>query len=115
MIQLTKHTLRFFASTASVAASRAVGGSGAHSGRDEGKRGMLVFFIWRLQYSCIFSYCYLLLWFGYMVVSFEKSILFVLCFVNILLLIQVYDVLFQHLILAPSLLVLLFYQVCLKP
>jgi hypothetical protein len=33
----------------------------------------------------------------YMVVSFEKSILFVLCFVNILPLI-LYDVLFQHLI-----------------
>jgi hypothetical protein len=51
----------------------------------------------------------------YMVVSFKKSILFVLCFVNILLLIQVYDVLFQHLILAPSLLVLPFHQVCSKP
>jgi hypothetical protein len=34
----------------------------------------------------------------YMVVSFKKSILFVLCFVNILPLILVYDVLFQHLI-----------------
>jgi hypothetical protein len=39
-------TLRFFASTASVAASRAVSGSGAHPGQEEGKRGMLEFFLY---------------------------------------------------------------------
>jgi hypothetical protein len=62
---LSPLTLKFFASTASVVASRDVGGSRTHPGRDEGKKEVcLSFFVWRLQYSCIFSYCYLLLWFG---------------------------------------------------
>jgi hypothetical protein len=103
MTQPTKHNLRFFASTVSVAAPGCtrVGTK---------KKEVCCLFLYGdysiLAFSHIVISCCGLV---YMVVSFEKSILFVLCFVNILLLIQVYDVLFQHLIMAPSLLLCFFF------